>query len=139
MTIAKRKTNWLEGFGLIFILFSFFVQMVETGIENDIIELQNYQIHKKLDYIWSITSHDYSQKYPEQGEHFVINFKSSLDDYKIYSQDYKELNDWQKLVKYGWFTNTRLALFIIGSIMLIIPKFLPSKVSKVHQRKFRNR
>ena len=127
MAISNRNANLLEGIGLLLILLSFMIQMVETGIESDIREQENYYIHKKLDHIWAITSHDYAQKYPESGVHSAINFKYYFDDYKIYSQDQEELTEWEKLVKYNWFTNIRLICFILGSFLLILPKFIKTK------------
>lgn len=122
-----KKVNTLEGFGLILILLSFFIQIVETDIESDIRDQENYLIHKKLDYIWEITSNDFGNRYPEQAVHSSINFKAYVDSYKIYSQDKLELNQWEELVKYKWFTNIRLFVFVIGSLMLIIPKFIQIK------------
>ncbi len=125
--MSKRTGNLLEGIGLIFILFSFFVQMIETNIETDTRELANYQIHKKLDHIWQIVSTDYAKRYPEQDVRITIDFKHFVNEYKIYSEDKEELSNWEKLVKYKWFTNIRLSLFILGSLLLIIPKFIKTK------------
>jgi hypothetical protein len=124
MKSTQKAATRFEGIGLILILLSFFIQMIETGIEADIREAENYHINKKLDYLWAISSHDYANNHPETDVHFTLNFKSHFEDYKIYSEDKKEINNWQKLVKYEWFTNTRLLLFIFGSILLIIPKFV---------------
>jgi hypothetical protein len=118
-----KKTNVIEGLGLSLILLSFFVQMIETDIESDILEYRNYQIHKKLDYIWSVVSTDYAKKYPETGVYKGINFQSFCNDYKIYSEDKEDISIWEELVKYEWFIYVRLTLFILGSILVIIPKF----------------
>ncbi len=127
MKLNQRTANIFEGVGLIILLLSFFFQMVETRIENDIREHENYQIHKKLDYLWAISSHDYSKKYPDAKVHFAINFKSFMNDYKIYDQDRQELSYWQKILNYEWFTIIRNWLFIFGSIFLIFPKFMKIK------------
>jgi hypothetical protein len=123
MKLNQRTANIFEGVGLIIILLSFFFQMVETGIENDIREQENYQIHKKLDYLWAISTHEYSKKHPEAKVNFAIDFKSYLDDYTIYDQDRKNLTNWQKLVNYEWFINVRILLYIAGCFLIVIPKF----------------
>jgi len=127
MTFAKKRSDILDGIGLVLILFSFFVQMTEIGIESDIRQQENYHIHRKLDYIWTVVSHDYAKKYPEQGVYFAMDFKHYHNDYKIYSEDKRDLSKWEELVKYKSFTNIRLFLFIIGSVMLIVPKFYSTK------------
>ena len=127
MKITRLKANKFEGIGLILILLSFFVQMIETDIENDIKEQENFNIQNKIDYLWTVMSDDYSNRYPEHEVHMAIDFKYFVDDYKIYTQNQQQLSGWKKLVKHNWFTNTRLSLFILGSIILIIPKFLNIK------------
>jgi|LakMenEpi03Aug12_release.lakeMendotaPanAssembly.Ray.scaffolds.fasta_scaffold309796_2 hypothetical protein len=124
MVVTQKKLSKLEGIGLILILLSFFVQMVEVGIESDIREHENYQIHKKLDHIWAVASHDYALKHGIQESQFSIDFQYYLKDYEIYSENKQDLDSWQKLVKYDWFINVRLVLFVIGSALLLIVKFL---------------
>lgn len=127
MKFNQRKANIIEGFGLFFLLLSFFFQMVETGMENDIRKHENYLIHKKLDYLWAISSYDYSKKYPEEKVNFTIDFKSYFDDYTTYDQDIENLTNWEKLVNYKWFICVRTLLYIIGCFLIVIPKFLKIK------------
>ncbi len=101
--------------------------MIETNVENDIKEQEHYHIHKCLDYLWAVVADDYANKHPKEGISTLIEFKNYFRNYKIYSEDYNDLNNWVNIVHSKWITLTRIILFITGSILLIIPKFTKEK------------
>lgn len=121
-SINKRFTNnRIEGIGLIIILFSFFIQIVEEDLSNQKHEAEIYNIHKKLDAIWHVYSKDFSSRNPEYGVSSTIDFKHYDKDWKIYSENRKEIKVWNDLVDESG--KYKMILFIIGSILIVIPKF----------------
>ncbi|WP_313532495.1 hypothetical protein [Sphingobacterium multivorum] len=121
-SLGKKLTNnRIEGIGLIFVLFSFFLQIAEEDFNNQKHEAENYNIHKKLDVIWRVYTKDFSSRNPEYGVSSAINFKHYNEDWKIYSENREEIKVWNDLVDYSG--KYKMILFIIGSILIVIPKF----------------
>lgn len=125
--LITRNLNNIEVLGLILILFSFIVQLVEIDIENESRKFELLQLHEKLDHIWMITSHEYSLNHPEADVQTTIEFKSIFNSYKMYDQNNVELSVWQQLVALNKFHFFQTTLFIIGSGLLIIVKYLKPK------------
>lgn len=120
--IKKKLTNnRIEGIGLVLILFSVFIQIAEEDFNNQKQEAENYNIHKKLDAIWHVYSKDFSSRNPEYEVSSAINFKHYVDDWKIYSENRKEIKVWSDLVETSG--KYKMLLFILGSILIVIPKF----------------
>ena len=125
----KRKTalNRIEGIGLILILSSFLIQIIETDIDNEAREYENYKIQNKLDILWRVTSKEYADNHPEDRAHFSVDFKHYVDNWKIYSEELEYSEKWKNDVGFNLFSNCRIWLFIFGSIIVIIPKFIKEK------------
>lgn len=120
--IKKKLTNnRIEGIGLVLVLFSVFIQIAEEDFNNQKQEAENYNIHKKLDAIWHVYSKDFSSRNPEYEVSSAINFKHYVDDWKIYSENRKEIKVWSDLVETSG--KYKMLLFILGSILIVIPKF----------------
>ena len=125
--MKEKKYNVLEGIGLLLILFSFLVQLIETDIESEIRDAQFYQTQVKLDRLWTITSKDYSEKHPELNVHSAINFEGIDKEWKIYSEDKDYLDKWKRGVYFEGIVKWRIWIFILGSILVVIPKFVSRK------------
>lgn len=125
--MTERQHNLIEGFGLFLILLSFLIQLVETDIESDIREAHFYQTQNKLDMLWMVTSKAYSENHPELNIHSGLNFEQINKDWKIYSEDKKYLDNWKDGVYFQVISNSRIWIFILGSLMLLIPKFAKRK------------
>lgn len=120
--IKKKLTNnRIEGIGLILVLFSVFIQIAEEDFNNQKHEAENYNVHKKLDAIWHVYSKDFSSRNPEYGVSSAINFKHYDEDWKIYSENRKEIKVWADLVETSG--KYKMVLFILGSFLIVIPKF----------------
>ncbi|OYX84387.1 MAG: hypothetical protein B7Y83_08370 [Flavobacteriales bacterium 32-34-25] len=123
---SKRSTlNKLEGIGLLLILLSFFLQLFQNDLQSSLNDTQYYQLHDKLDTLWRIIQNDYSQNHPESGVSGTINFEEYSNNWKIYSEEIKELKTWEKSIIF--FSKINIILFVIGSVFLIIPKFIEEK------------
>lgn len=125
MTI--RKTNIIEGVGLLFILFSFSIQLIETDIESEIREAQFYQTQIKLDNIWELNGKEYSQEFSKPSNLRYIEFQEVNRNWKYYSQDKDYLDQWKKSVFFDFISKLRIWIFVIGSLILVIPKFINKK------------
>lgn len=124
--LKKTLTNnRLEGIGLILVLFSVFIQIAEEDFSSQKHEAENYNIHKKLDAIWHVYSKDFSSRNPEYGVSSAIDFKHYDDDWKIYSENREDLKPWNELVEEAG--KYKMILFILGSIFIVIPKFMNEK------------
>lgn len=122
--INEMKLNYkkLEGYGLILILFSFGWQMLETDLSNLSTDGDKYQIHEKIDKIYMITADLYSQSdLNKSGTYTSANFSDIVGNWKYWEtlNKEKETVSWQL----KWTINIRSLIFIIGSVMLILPKF----------------
>lgn len=118
----KLNYKKLEGYGLILILFSFGWQMLETDLSNLSTDVDKYQIHEKLDKIYMITADIYSQsELNKSGTHTSADFSNIVGNWKYWEKlnTEKETVNWQL----KWTLYIRSLIFIIGSIMLILPKF----------------
>lgn len=125
MTI--RKTNIIEGVGLLFILFSFSIQLIETDIESEFREAQFYQTQIKLDNIWELNGKEYSQEFSKPSNLRYIEFKEVNRNWKYYSQDKDYLDQWKKSVFFDFISKLRIWIFVIGSLILVIQKFINKK------------
>ena len=121
--MTESKVNIIEGVGLLLILLSFFIQLIESDIESEVREAQFYQTQIKLDRLWIIVSKEYSEKHPDLNVHSAIDFESINKDWKYYSQDKEYLESWKKSVYFGQISKMRIWIFVIGSILLLTPKF----------------
>ena len=129
--MSKRTLSWIEGFGLLLLLFAFFTQLVEEDIQNKKIEYESLRIHEKLDALWTVISDQYAENHPEHNVHMAINFKSYADGWKIYSEGREELSTWEKTIGADIFPTIRIIIFVIGSILIIAPKFIREKESTI--------
>lgn len=114
----------LEGYGLILILLSFGWQMLEQDLSNLSTTVDKYQIHEKLDKIYMITSDIYSQSELSKSKnepYTSADFSEILKNWKDwgYLEKEKETVNWQ--LEFSMVI--RSIVFIIGSVLLIIPKF----------------
>jgi hypothetical protein len=100
MKIKKKTLNIIEGIGLILILGSFFIQLLENDSANFKQEMRYYRLNSKMDYLWTIVSKDYSEKHPQDDITFSIDFKSYLDNWKIYSEEKKEVEKFKKKLNF---------------------------------------
>lgn len=123
---AKRSTlNKLEGIGLLLILISFFLQLVQNDLQSALNKSQYYHLHNKLDTIWQIIQNDYSQNHPEARVSGTINFETYSKNWKIYSEQIKELKSLED--SNNIFSKLNIIIFVFGSVLLIIPKFIEEK------------
>lgn len=125
--MTERRSNLIESIGLILILLSFSVQLVETDIENEVREAQFYQTQNKLDRIWDLIGNEYSLDHTKSSNTRYLEFQEINKNWKYYSQDKEYLDDWKKSV---WFDNTsklRIWIFVLGSLILIFPKIVRKK------------
>jgi hypothetical protein len=119
--MTLKRSNRLEGWGLILILGSFLWQLIENDLTNISESGEYYRLHSKLDAIWYVYSHDYISRNPDTGISFDISFKAFFDNWKIYSQILKETKQLSNQIDVTLYI--RVLIFIIGSILVIIPKF----------------
>jgi len=120
--LKQYNLNILEGLGLIIVLLSTFVQIFNTSISNDKQEYDYAKIHRKLDDLWKVNSHQYAENHPNDSVFFAINFPYLVDDWKIYSQEHEESLYLDNAINYH--ETIRIVFFIIGSILLLLPKFI---------------
>lgn len=124
-TAMKLTTSWLnrvEGIGLVLILFSFFVQIFQNNSEESFRASQNYHINKKLDHIWIwIENRDKEVKTPSS----VTKLKSFDHDWELYSKQAKEMKIWESKIEL--FADISTWIFVIGTILVILPKFIPER------------
>jgi hypothetical protein len=124
---SREGHKRMEGIGLVLILASFIIQLEEIKVDNAVIESQNYYIEDKLDKIWKLSTTDYSQRHHDSLNTGATNLNSYVNDWKIYSQNRAYLENWQKGVLASWITGLRIWIFILGSILVIAPKFIREK------------
>lgn len=114
--------NKLEGIGLILILLAFGWQVFEEDIHVLSSTTDKYQLHEKLDAIWMLLV----------DEHFEVNERETFPaistnvdlinkNWKYWSEivEEKERITYQSKVV----STIRILLYLIGSVMLILPKF----------------
>lgn len=118
-TIFER----VEGFGLFLILLSFFIQLTENNIEEDIREAQHNQTQTKLDKIW-FQINTISSNLIETKPNFSASSKS---EWKYYPEDKSYLDNWKTSVFYETISYYRIWIFVFGSMLIIIPKFVKLK------------
>lgn len=119
MKITNKK---LEGYGLILILISFGWQYLEYNLDSINNNVEQYQIHQKLDYLYRITADVYTHS-----EYNKTDIRSSTD-FEHINKNWKGWNSLkQEKESVSSQLNITLAIksliFIIGSLFLIIPKF----------------
>lgn len=122
--MTERKANIIEGIGLILILFSFLIQLIETDIESQVREAQFAQTQIKLDNLWAVISDDYSEKHPEQNLAKAIDIKNMDENWKYYSISKDHLSEWENSVLFQEISKLRIWIFILGSLIIVIVKFL---------------
>lgn len=124
----KLSTVWLnrvEGIGLVLILFSFFVQIFQNNSEESFRESQNYHINKKLDHIWALIENKYAEEHPEKKLKPLIELKSLDHDWELYSNQAKEMKTWEDKIEF--FADISTWIFVLGTILAILPKFIPER------------
>lgn len=125
--ITKDYLNIIEGIGLILILLSFFIQIQEMEIESDIREVQYHNTQKKLDNIWTVLSKNYLDTHKDENGYMWIDFKSLNENFGHYSTDRSHLEKWKEIIFFSKIVGARIWFFVIGSFLLIIPKFVVNK------------
>lgn len=125
----KLSAVWLgrvEGIGLVLILLSFFVQIFQNDSEESFRNSQNYHINKKLDHIWALIENKYAEEHPEKKLKPLIRLKSLDHDWELYSKQAKEMENWEDQINF--FADISTWIFVIGTILAILPKFIPEKM-----------
>ena len=122
--MTARKANILDSIGLLLLLFSFVVQLVETDIESETRETQFYQTQTKLDRIWDLMGKDYSIDNSKTSNIRYLEFQEISKEWTYYSQDKEYLDSWKKSVLFDFISKMRIWIFILGSIILILPKWI---------------
>jgi len=125
--MTERKSNIIESIGLLLILLSFLIQLIETDIESEIRDAQFYQTQVKLDRIWDLLGKEYSIDNSKTSNSRYLEFQDINKQWKYYSQDKEYLDEWKKSVLFDFISKIRIWIFIIGSIILIIPKWIKRK------------
>jgi hypothetical protein len=67
----------------------------------------------------------YSENHPDDGVSMAINFKYYDENWKIYSEQIKELTPWEEAIDV--FSNFNVFIFVVGSLLIIIPKFIEER------------
>ncbi len=122
MKLSRVWLNRIEGIGLILILFSFFVQSFQSDSESSFRESQNYHLNKKLDHIWTLIGKEYTLNHSER---ITVDLQSYNKDWEFYSKQVKELESWEG--KIALFSQIGTWIFVLGTIMVIAPKFIDEK------------
>lgn len=121
MKLSRTWLNRIEGIGLILILFSFFVQSFQNDSESSFRESQNYHLNKKLDHIWKLIGKEYEADHSKG----AINPESYDKDWEFYSRQVKELENWEGKIEL--FSQIGTWIFVLGTILVIAPKFMEEK------------
>ena len=125
--MTERKSNIIESIGLLLILLSFLIQLIETDIESEIREAQFYQTQVKLDRVWDLLGKEYYIDNSKTSNARYLEFQEINKQWKYYSEDKEYLDEWKKSVWFDFISKMRIWIFIIGSIILIIPKWIKRK------------
>lgn len=125
--MTKKKLNLIEGIGLILILLSFLIQLIESNIESEVREAQFYQSQVKLDKLWNLVGSDYKNDNSTNSNTRYLELQELDKNWQYYSQDKKYLDNWKNDVFYEGITNWRIWIFLLGSIMVVMPKFILKK------------
>ncbi|MCA0363035.1 MAG: hypothetical protein LCH67_03270 [Bacteroidetes bacterium] len=125
--MTERKNNIIESIGLLLILLSFLIQLIETDIESEIREAQFYQTQVKLDRVWDLLGKEYSIDNNKTSNSRYIEFQEINKHWKYYSQDKEYLDEWKKSVLFDFISKIRIWIFVLGSLILIIPKWIKRK------------
>lgn len=123
MKLSKVWLNRIEGIGLILILFSFFVQSFQNDSESSFRESENYHLNKKLDHIWSLIGKHYSESHSTAA--LTLPLKSYDKDWEFYSKQSKELESWENKIEL--FSQIGTWIFVLGTVLVIAPKFIDEK------------
>lgn len=118
---SKTWLNRIEGIGLVLILFSFFVQSFQNDSESSFRESQNYHLNKKLDHIWTLIGKEYGADHSKS----EVNLKSLDKDWEFYSRQVKEMETWEGKIEL--FSQIGTWIFVLGTILVIAPKFMEEK------------
>lgn len=127
MAINQRTANMLEGIGLVLILITFLIQLLENGVDQEVRENANLEVQTKLDALWTVVSTDYAEKHPKDSVYKGIVLKNVDAGWKYYEQNRQKISSWKAAVHADITTTIRITLFLLGSIFLIIPKFAKVK------------
>jgi hypothetical protein len=122
--MTDRKFNKIESVVLLLILLSFLIQLVESDIETEIKDAQFYQTQVKLDKIWNLLGKEYSIDNNKTSNSRYNEFQEINNDWKYYTQDKEYLDEWKKSVLFDFICKMRIWLFVIGSVILIILKWI---------------
>lgn len=121
--MTAKKILRLEGWGLILILASFLWQIIETDLQNMSQEVEYYKIHQKLDALWMLQSNEYANSPLNKSQVMnAIDFEYIFKNWKYYGADKKEYEPLNSQLK--WAAIVRILIFVIGSGLLIVPKFV---------------
>jgi hypothetical protein len=116
--------NHLEAFGLVLILISFGWQTFENHANSIIKNSDLYDIHEKLDKTWGIIADQYS-KDNETTTTVYSNYENSVKTWKYWNElkRHKKSVEGQAQIS----SEIRGFLYIIGSVLILIPKFQDKK------------
>lgn len=129
----KYFTAHLEGFGLIFLLLAFGWQMLEQDLSTLSSDVDRYQTHEKLDHLYSLIADIYSTSESNRSEtNIMANFPQIVKDWKYWD----DMNKDKETVLSQAATSTiiRTALYLIGSVLIIVSKFKKSEKITVPNR-----
>jgi len=117
----------LEGYGLILILISFAWQFLEINLTDISNEVDKYQQHEKIDDLYMIVADAYSNsEFNKSQVRSSSNFESINKNWKYWNNLKFEKKSVMSQLKWTFYFKS--LIFIIGSVLLIIPKFrMPDK------------
>jgi len=121
MKISNRK---LEGYGLILILVSFGWQLLEINLTDLSNEVDKYQLHEKIDDLYMIIADAYSNsEFNSSQVRSSVNFESINKNWKYWKG--LKIEKENLIGQLKWTFYLKSLIFILGSVLLIIPKFRP--------------
>ena len=105
------------------ILAAFGWQLFEDNVKEMTVDVEKYQTHRKMDALWDANKVIMKEVYSsDEANEDYVEFKNTHTEWKHWSQ----LNHEEAILKNEkkWFSVLNIALYVLGSIMLILPKFM---------------
>lgn len=119
MNLSNRR---LEGYGLILVLISFGWQLLEINLTDLSNEVDKYQLHEKVDDLYMIIADAYSNSELNTSQvRNSVDFESINKNWKYWNGLKVEKESLVEQLKWTFYLKS--LIFIVGSILLIVPKF----------------
>ena len=119
--MTQKSLNRIEGFGLILILLSFGWQVFKDDLVGISQKNDFYLLHEKIDNFWNVYSEDFSKRFPEKGPIIHTDFQYLSSQWKPYSEHLKINQKLEGQIRI--FSTIAIVFFVIGSVLIIIPKY----------------